>query len=224
MIETQSLVTAILTFIGGGLIGSLITAFSDGRLNRKILREQQLAEQRLVVAKILSEYQRCVNTVAGIEIRENRDGQAFIFDRLGFVQSAMKALDLFPGMNLTVWDGKTRSALVDFLRKLGLVIGDYVVPAAEVFATDSSEENGRRLRLLKKEAAELNIYYEHALDMANEELGQKYPSSFWFFWKRVRTTPELSVSPLLAESRRRDKKRSEELREKVNRRFDPDFR
>lgn len=161
------------SFLGGGILGTAVTALIEGRRSRKALEEQWKAEQREVVAQILTHYQRTVNALAFMRVEGGGNRPVIIQDSHGFLKNTTQALDLMPRITLTVRNKATRKALTNYLIKLGLVYGEQVAPLLESAVKKNKAETETHFRMLKAQGAELEKYYEIAIDTATQNLGRE---------------------------------------------------
>lgn len=209
--------TSLGTFVGGGLIGATITMISDGRLNRNAIDAQLKAEEREVVAEMLTIFQRATNSLGMMKLEELEDVERFSQMLGRFVHSAEHALDLMPRIELTVRDEATRRALTNFLTKLGLVMHYYVAPVLGSHPPEKHNDLQRRYRLLRSQGKELNEYYENSLRIARRNLKTEAGA-------RPTLRPSRAKGKeVLPELHEIDRKNSDRLKEATFRRFDPDF-
>lgn len=137
--ENMSALTFVGTFVGGGLIGALITAASDSRLNRQAIDAQLQAEQRSVAARILVHFQRAKDALSVVQEGESNASNLIRAINVS-IASGNAALELMPEVSLTVTDDETRAELVSFLRVLASILNEPVATALETFESGSAED------------------------------------------------------------------------------------
>lgn len=168
--KNLSALTFIATFIGGGLIGALITAASDSRLNRQAIDAQLQAEQRSVAARILVHFQRAKDSLSVVQEGESNASNLIRAINVS-IASGNAALELMPEVSLTVTDGETRAELVSFLRVLASILSGPVATALETFESGGVEDFLAMSQELKRAGEELDRHYGKALSVAIGNLG-----------------------------------------------------
>ena len=163
--KNMSALTFVGTFVGGGLIGALITAASDSRLNRQAIDAQLQAEQRSVAARILVHFQRAKDALSVVQEGESNASKLIRAINVS-VASGNAALELMPEVSLTVTDDETRAELVSFLRVLASILNGPVATALETFESGSAEDFLAMSQDLKRAGEELDRHYGKALSAA----------------------------------------------------------
>ena len=168
--ENMSALTFVGTFVGGGLIGALITAASDSRLNRQAIDAQLQAEQRSVAARILVHFQRAKDALSVVQEGESNASNLIRAINVS-IASGNAALELMPEVSLTVTDDETRAELVSFLRVLASILNGPVATALETIESGSAEDFLAMSQELKRAGEELDRHYGKALSAAIGNLG-----------------------------------------------------
>lgn len=199
--------TTIGTFVGGGLIGAALTILSDNRNNRMSIQAELCAEQRVVVAEMLVVFQKATLALSAVRLEEPRDLETLERSLGDFVASAEFALRLFPRVELTVSEPAVRATLLNFLVKLGIILYDYIPVVLGVHSPNEHEELKRNVNAIRNQGAELNAYYEAALDTARQNLSTETGS--WVrrldFRKKRKRLPTLTpVDRAIVERTRSD--------------------